>query len=109
MAVPLTVPIEVKPEATARIEDLGMQSEFEQMLEHTRQTVTDLQSIDVSVYNDPYEPDEPRIVITAWKEGPGTVDDPTRATWVNWYVEAFPPGVCRWFSFEVAYRTDDER
>src|SRR5689334_23947988 len=98
MAVPMTVPVELRPDATARIEELRMQSEFEQMVERTRQTVNDLQAIEVNLYNDPYEPDKPRIVITAWKEGPGTVGDPTRASWVDWYIEAFPPSVCRWFS-----------
>jgi hypothetical protein len=109
MAAPTTVPVEVSADAAARIKELGMQREFERMLEHTKQTVSDLQSIEVTLYDDPYEPGEPRMVITAWREGPGTIADPTRANWVDWYVETLPPDICRWFGFQVDYRTDHGR
>lgn len=109
MTAPATIPVEVSPEAAARIEELGMSKEFEAMIEHTKQTVAGLHTIQAGLYGDPYEPGEPRIVITAWKDGPGTVDDRTRGAWVDWYVETFSPNACRWFSFQVDYRTDHGR
>ena len=109
MAAPVTVPVEVTPDATARIEELGMRREFEKMIEYTKKAVDDLQSIDVTVYDDPYEPGEPRMVIRAWREGCGTVDDPSRSSWVDWYVKTFAPDVRRWFSFEIDYGTNHGR
>jgi hypothetical protein len=106
MAASTAVSVEVTPEAAARIEQLGLRPEFEKMVEHTKQTVDDLQSIEVVVYDDPYEPGEPRMVITAWRSGPGSVDDPTWDRWVDWAVRTFPPDVCRWFGFHVSYRRD---
>jgi hypothetical protein len=109
MAAPTTLPVEVTPAAAARIEELGMQREFEQMLEHTKQTVTELHSIEVTLFNDPYEPGEPRLVITVRREGPGSVDDPTWDNWTDWVIHSFPPDVYRWFGFHVSYRHDNGR
>jgi hypothetical protein len=98
------VPVEVASDAAARIQELGFQGEFEMMVDHTKQIVTDLLSLEITLYEDPDEPGEPRIVITAWREGPGTVSDPTRSKWVDWYLETFPADICRWFLFEVDYK-----
>src|SRR5205807_2017132 len=43
------VPTIVPPEAAARIAELGMQPEFERMLEHIRRSVPDLRRIEVEV------------------------------------------------------------
>ncbi len=48
-----------------------MQREFEEMLEHTRQTVAGLHSIEVEAWDDPSEPGQPHVVITAWRDGAG--------------------------------------
>ncbi len=44
---PTTIRITVTPEAAVRVAELGMQAELDQMLEHTRQTVPGLKSIEV--------------------------------------------------------------
>ena len=63
MATSTTVPLTVLPEAAARVAELGMQAEFERMLQHTRQTLPGLRSIRVYLA-EPYDTDnEPRVVI----------------------------------------------
>jgi hypothetical protein len=109
MAAPTTVQVEVVPDAAARIQALGMQREFEMMVDHTKQTVAELHSIEVTLYNDPYEPGEPRMVITAWREGPGSVDDDTWDNWTDWVIHSFPPDVYPWFGFHVSYRHNNGR
>ncbi len=109
MAAITSIPVEVTPDAAARIEELGMWKQFEAMIEHTKRTVADLQSIEVTLYHDPYEPGEPRLVITAWRQGPGSVDDPTWDNWVDWVIGTFSPEVCRWFGFDVSYRREHGR
>jgi hypothetical protein len=92
------------PEAKALVDALGMQPELTAMLEHTRQTVTELESIDVERYDDPEGADEPRVVITAWRNDPDLANDRARDQWRDWFVETFS-GDVRWnFGFSVRYR-----
>jgi hypothetical protein len=101
MATDTTVPVRVEAEAAARVQKLGLQREFEAMLEHTRQTVPNLREIEATLYRDPDDPEAPRVIITAWKNGPGAPDDPTERDWDAWEVRNFPPDVFRWFSFNA--------
>jgi hypothetical protein len=96
-----TVHVRVADDAAARIKELGLEKEFEAMLEHAKQAVPDLRSIEVNLYYDPGEPGEPRAVITAWQKGTPALDDPTEKNWDHWVVRTFSPDVHRWFSFEA--------
>jgi hypothetical protein len=109
VAAPAMIPVQLATDALARVDELQMQRQFEAMLEHTKQSVPDLQTIEVTLYRDPHEPDEPRIHITAIKAGPSSPNDPTWDNWGHWFVRAFPPEVCRWFGFDVDYRDDHGR
>ena len=101
MATTATVPVLITPEAQARVDELGMQGELTAMLEHTRQTVRGLVSIDVERYDDPEGADEPRVVVTAWRYDPDWINDSTRAQWRDWFVRTFS-GDVRWnFGFSV--------
>ena len=109
MAATTTIPVEVTPEASARVEELGMQPEFEKMVEHTKQTVADLQWIEVTLFDDLEEPGAPRIVIAAWRKGPGMENDRTWDSWTDWVIRTFAPDIHCWFGFEVDYRDRHER
>src|SRR4051794_17753734 len=61
-----SIPMTISAEATAHVAQLGMQAEFERMVEHTRQTIPGLTRINV-VVDPPYdEGDWPAVVIEAW-------------------------------------------
>jgi len=108
MAAPATIPVEVTPEAAARIEELGMSKEFQAMIEHTKQSIVDLQSIRVTRFDDLDDPGESRVSIQARQHGPESEDLSTWDRWGSWFVESFPPDVRRYFSFTTRYREDHE-
>jgi hypothetical protein len=92
-AIPVTVP----PEAAARIAELGLQTEFEHMLEHARQTIRGLQRIEVELAP-PYDMgDEERVLIQAFRD-PATCapEDRTRRDWMDWEITTFSPDVLRY-------------
>jgi hypothetical protein len=110
MEATTSVPIIVAPEAAARVQELGMQRELEAMLDHTRQHVAGLQSIEVILYHDETEPGQPRVIIAAHLDDSGPAnDDPVSRQWGRWFVTTFAPTVRRWFGFDALYRDDDAR
>jgi hypothetical protein len=108
MSAATTVPLTVTPEAAAHIAQLGMQREFDLMIERTRQTVPYLRSIAVTL-EEPYDTgDEPGIVIGAAVDNPHPLEDSSRRQWGRWKIETFPPDVCRHFVMLVVYGTAHE-
>src|SRR5262249_11592159 len=84
----MTVPLTVTQEAAARVAELGMQREFDQMLEHMRQTVPGLLAIEVELA-EPYDTgDEPRVLIQPIMTNPHLENDPTEWDYINWEVRA---------------------
>jgi hypothetical protein len=103
MAALTTVPITVEPDAAARVAELGMQAELQQMIEHTRQVVPHLQNVRV-VLEPPYDTgDEPYLTIYSTRGGSYNGDDPTQREWGRWKVTTFSPDVCRHFAMLVIY------
>jgi hypothetical protein len=99
------VPTTVSAEAAARVAELGMRREFEQMLDHARQTIPNLSAIDVTRYDDPDEPGQPRVLIGFITDTPSPAEkDEAWWRWTHWEVQAFPPHVLRWFGAEMRYR-----
>jgi hypothetical protein len=100
---PTTIPVTVTPEAAARVAELGMQAELERMIEHTRQSVPGLRSIEVQEAL-PYDTgDETTIVIQVTMADPHLDRDPTNTDWDRWMVTTFPPDVCRYFVMMSLY------
>ena len=100
-----TIPVTVTPEAAARVAELGMQHELDQMLQHTLQTVSDLQSIEVHLA-EPYDTgDTPRVIIEARRAGPLLLLDRTEWQWGDWEVRTFPPEVCEHFLMMTLHET----
>src|SRR5579885_1176489 len=95
-----TIPVTVAEDAAARVAELGMQHEFEQMLEHTRQTISRLRQLRVTLEYDPVHPkDDPQIVIWAHREvvPPNGSPDLPEWEWNAWQVRTFPPQVFQHF------------
>jgi hypothetical protein len=97
------VPLTITPEAAARIAELGIQKEFEQMLEHARRVVADLAAIDVEIA-EPYDTGaEPGINIWAYSDRPFVPADTTSQDLGKWRVRTFPPQVCEHMRVLLTY------
>jgi hypothetical protein len=101
MTVPTTVPVQIEEDAAARIAELGLQHEFEMLIQHTQQTVANLRSIDVTRYDDPLEPGPPRVLFMAWLNGDRSQEEPVREEWIRWILEQMPPRVLHWISLQI--------
>jgi hypothetical protein len=86
------IPLTITPEASARIAELSMQKEFEQMIAYVRERVPELAAIEV-VRELPYDTDWEPISITAYSDRVFTPGDNTSAKLSEWRVATFPPQV----------------
>lgn len=96
------VPITVDPEAAELVAELGMQKEFEQMLEKARQMIPGLRRIHVE-FAPPYDtgPD-PSVLIEAYRDPSFCQpDDPTWKQYARWEIATFPPDVVRYFTLTI--------
>jgi hypothetical protein len=91
------IPFTIEPDAAARVAELGMKAELEQMIKHVCQAVPKLRRIDV-VLQPPYDTgNEPSIIIDITREAPPPGDDPTQRELGNWEADNFSPDVGRHF------------
>jgi hypothetical protein len=91
-----TIPITVAEDAAARVAELEMQREFEQMIEHAKQALPGLRAIRVTLEYDPECPtNPPGVVIWAHRDDLVEKDKLDDATWdcITWRVTTFPPEV----------------
>jgi hypothetical protein len=103
MNLPTDIPVTVTPEAAARIAELGMQAEFEQMLANTLRTVPDLVRIKVE-REEPYDTGgEPAIGIWTYTDRPYAPEDRSWRDWDEWAIRTFPPRVLEHFSLLPVY------
>ena len=109
MATTTTIPVTVTDEAATRIAELGMQQEFETMLEHTKQTAPGLRSIEVTLEYDPEEERDPTILISPHRSPPDCENDKTDWNWGTWFVTTFPPEVCWHFCLLSFYEENDAK
>jgi hypothetical protein len=93
MTTSATIPVTVRPEAAARIGELGRQAEVDRMIDYARRNLPELDRIEVSLY-DRYElGDEPVLAIEAWGRRPFDSADHTDRNLDRWVVTEFPPEV----------------
>ncbi len=96
---------------TQHVAALGMQAEFEQMLEYIRANVPDLVGIAVSLH-EPYDTgDEDIVVIDAIRTEESFTPDNEKVFWdlTSWSVDAFPADVLRHFTLTTSHGTMDGR
>ena len=91
-----TIPVTVAEDAAARVAQLGMQREFEQMIEHAKQVMPHLRAIRVTLEYNPECPHEgPGVVIWAHRSDVPPEDrlDPVAEDYRRWRSSTFPPEV----------------
>ncbi len=109
MNEPADVPVVVDPEAAARVAELGMQAEFEQMLDYTRRAVPDLRRIDVEVAW-PYDTGrEPGVTIVATTGRPWVQEERPWDKLAAWMINTFPPQVWEHFMIDLLYGGENAR
>ena len=107
MTAPVTVPVTITPEAAARIDELGIRAEVEQMIEHTRQAIPALKRIEV-VLEDAYETwDQPYLTIYATRADAYRPEDRADREWGYWRVNTFPPEVCQHIAMLTVYESSN--
>ncbi len=109
MAVPANVPTITTPEATERVDELGMQGELEQVLEHTRQTTSDHLHINVRLEPCYDTRDETGITIEVARRQPVGVEDPAENELGLWLARTFPREVCQHFAMLDHFEAPDAR
>ena len=92
------IALSISPEAAARVAELGLQREFEQMLEHARQTIPGLYRLEAAVPPLYDLGGEPGVVIDAFVPDRGLPYNPAQAEYGRWQVRTFPPEVCEHFT-----------
>src|SRR5207244_3147699 len=92
------IPVTVEPEATARIAELGFQAEVERMLEHAKQTLPNIQRIEV-VMNHRYDEDKADGVwIEVWSDHPYDPNEGISEQLRDWFIFSFSPDVRRYLN-----------
>ena len=90
-------PVTISPEATARVAELGLQREFEQILEHTRQSIPGLRRIEVTLAPAHDTGDDPRIILDAFLSDRDSPQNPVTNRWRDWVLATCSPDVWRHF------------
>jgi hypothetical protein len=103
MSETTTVPVTLPPDAAARLAELGMQREFDQMVDKIRQTVPELFRIEVEVA-DRMDGTPTCLVLSALSSRSynGLIEPDKELR--QWKVTTFPPEVCESLSMDVLYR-----
>ncbi len=104
MSAVSTIPLTVEPEAAARVAELGMQGEFEKMLEHIRQVVPGLCRIEVTLWVPDFD-DDPRVTIDAIRTSPEELLSGIYDEWSEWVIATFSPDVIRHFTLFTTAET----
>lgn len=98
MSTVSNIPITITPEASAHVAKLGYEREFEEMLEHTLQTIPRIRRIEVSVQDDPEGVDIPVVMIHPFlAPSPDDAEEGHDAAWGKWVVQVYPPQVFEHF------------
>jgi hypothetical protein len=101
--------ITVSREAGTRLIKLGVQVEFERIVEHVVQMVPGLRALDVVLAHDPECIDDPRIILEATCPDRGAEYDATQWNWNAWMIANFAPEVFQHFVLMIAYEADNAR
>ena len=103
------VPVSITPQADARLAELGMHKEAEQMIAYVRSVVPDLTGIDVEVAECYDTRDETGVSIIAHSDR--VFDSGDTISWdsIHWAVTTFPPQVLEHLCILFSPGTPDAR
>lgn len=87
------VPVTIRPDAAARVAELGLQAEMRQMIDRTLLVVPELSAIEVEVAERYDTGGEPGVSIVAYSDQAFTPDDNTSDELRRWKIETFPARV----------------
>jgi len=110
MATVTEIPVTVSPDAAARVAELGMQREFQMMIDQLKQLIPGLRAIEATLEYPPDYEDDPMVLLTTYQpeySGPGL--DPTHVAWTDWFMQTFAPDVLRHFVRLEFYETSNGR
>jgi hypothetical protein len=105
-----TIPITITPEAAGQAAAYGLRRELDELIEHTRQVIPDLDSIEVTRHVIFEEPELPRIIVTARRHGPPGPEH--RQLWRDWLRpiwDRFPTRAYEVIQLDIQYRNDGPR
>jgi hypothetical protein len=109
MTAPSTIPCTISTEATAHVAELGIQREFDQMLEHTLTGIPDLRRVDVTLDPPSEDDDESRVVIVSYLPALRKGPHPAMEDWSQWVVNTFSPDVWRHVAMITLFEAVDGR
>lgn len=101
MSAPATVPVTISPEAAARVAELGMRAELEQMIERARQTIPGLRRIEVIRFERYDLGGEPGVSLEASSDCSLEIGRKAWWDWVDWQVTTFPAAVNEHLSLSI--------
>ncbi len=87
------IPVTITPEAEARITELGMRKELEQMIAHVREVVPGLSAIDVKLAECYDTRDETGVSIFAYSDRLFQPGEKVSDEMDRWAINTFPPQV----------------
>jgi hypothetical protein len=91
MSAVAQVPVTSTPEVHAYVAELRMQAEFDQMLEHIRQTVHHLRAVHIYIDGPWDDLDVPCVIFDAHLGRTDAMFDGTHERWGEWFMSTFPP------------------
>jgi hypothetical protein len=102
----VNVPVTITPEAAARMAELGMQAQAEQMVGHAVREIPQLVRIDIETFWRADDPSPDGVALRGtttipWQEGVKVGQAISR-----WMVRTFPPEVCEHFLICLRYQED---
>lgn len=103
MSATTTIPVTITPDAQARVEELGRQAEFAEMIERVRTTVPGLVAIEVERYIRYDDSSPPGVAITGrttmdWKDSLAVLQALDR-----WFIQRFEAEVRVEFLITLGY------
>jgi hypothetical protein len=104
-----TAPLVINPDAAERVAQLGLQHEFEQIVEYTCRNVPGLLGLEVTLAPAYDAGDEPGVILEASVPYRPATDLGVGDRWRDWVLATFPPDVWRHFTLMNAYVPPDER
>jgi hypothetical protein len=103
MAVQTEIPVVVHPDAAARVAELGLQREMDEMIAQAKKLIPGVRSFEVELFT-PYDTGEDtRVTIEATIDPPANPSDDRRdRDWVEWFLET-PPRVREFLHLTTIY------
>jgi hypothetical protein len=104
-----TVPVQIAADAAARVDELGMRRELDQMIEHAIQTAPGLRAVRVTLEPDPDFPENGLWVVLEAHREPTSAGSDLLGQWGEWRGATFSPEVCWHIKMWPTFREPDGR